>query len=130
MKGRCICNAVQYEVLGELKAVLNCHCNLCRQMNGAAVSTYAIAADDDFTIRSGEVATAQVSDNASKTFCPQCATPIYNSNPKYQGLKIIHLGTLDDARCLSPQCNIYCESQLDWLDGIGDLPGYQHAIVR
>ena len=130
MKGRCICNAIEYEVSGELKAVLNCHCNLCKQMNGAAVSTYAIAADEDFTLHSGELAAAQVSEYAAKSFCPHCATPIYNSNPRYPGLKIIHLGTLDDSQQLSPQFNIYCESRFDWLAGVNDLPSFQQAIVR
>jgi len=34
--GSCLCNAVQFKVTGDFKRIVNCHCNLCRKMNGAA----------------------------------------------------------------------------------------------
>lgn len=88
-------------------------------MNGSAFSTYVVVCDDDFKLLSGELKTHKVTDHAQKYFCGACGTPIFNSNPKYAGLNILHLGSLDDSSKLIPTVNIYCESRLDWL---GELP--------
>ena len=75
MNGSCICGAITYEVEGAPKSVVNCHCNMCRKMNGSAFSTYAAVLSDEFTLTSGEPKARKVSDNATKHFCGlNCAT--------------------------------------------------------
>lgn len=119
--GSCSCGAIRYRVEGEIKSVVNCHCNMCRKMNGSAFSTYVAVVDDDFELLSGQPASHQVSENATKRFCGDCGTPIYNSNPKYAGLKILHLGSIDDSLDIEPRANIYCESQLGWPDRLSEI---------
>jgi hypothetical protein len=123
LSGGCLCGAVRFEVSGEVKSVVNCHCTLCRKMNGAAFSTYAAVLDDHFELLQGEVNQHQVTDQATKTFCPRCGTPIFNMNPKYAGLKILHFGVLDSPEDLLPAVNVYCSSKLDWVDQLLDIPG-------
>ena len=41
LKGSCLCNAIQYEIEGELGPTMMCHCSKCRKANGSA---YAINA--------------------------------------------------------------------------------------
>ena len=36
LTGRCLCEAIQYEIEGELGTVVNCHCSKCRRWHGAA----------------------------------------------------------------------------------------------
>ena len=62
LTGACGCGAVQYEISGPVKLVVNCHCNTCRNMNGAAYSTYGVIARDALTIQQGQesIATYQV----------------------------------------------------------------------
>ena len=33
-KGRCLCGKVQFEIHGELKGIVNCHCSKCRKFHG------------------------------------------------------------------------------------------------
>ena len=115
LTGSCNCGAVRYQVTGNARSVVNCHCKLCRKMNGSAFSTYVAVADDDFEFLSGNLKTHRCSEHARKSFCGECGTPIFNSNPKYAGLKILHLGSLDSPLNKEPQVNIYCDSRLDWL---------------
>ena len=119
--GSCSCGDVRFEVNGEIRSIVNCHCNLCRKMNGAAFSTYVAVSDDDFSILRGNLQTHQVTEMARKIFCGECGTPIFNSNPKYAGLKILHLGSIHGSPNMDPIANIYCESQLDWLDRLGEI---------
>ena len=121
MKGRCHCNAVKFTISKNIKTILNCHCKLCRKANGSAFSTYVVVASNEFVKECGDLKTIQLSDNASKHVCLNCATPIFNENPKYAGLKIVYLGALDNANQLVPLVDTYCESQLKWLSGLESL---------
>jgi hypothetical protein len=127
-KGSCNCGAVKYQVSGEAQKIVNCHCNLCRKMNGAAFSTYVIFLENDFKILSGELKSNSVSENATKYFCGNCGTPIFNSNPKFVGLTIVYFGTLALANELVPEINIYSESELEWVRSINRLPSFEQGI--
>lgn len=128
LAGSCNCGAITYQVVGEARSIVNCHCNMCRKMNGSPFSTYVVVSDDDFKLLSGSPRTHKVSEHATKSFCGECGTPIFNSNPKYSGLKILHLGSLDDSLSLEPKVNIYCESQLGWLDRLPEITSVEQGL--
>jgi hypothetical protein len=130
ISGSCNCGAVTYEISNNIKRVVNCHCSMCRKMNGSSFSTYVVVPDTSFTLISGEANLSghAVSQNATKSFCNICGTPIYNLNPKYQGLKILHLGSLDNAQLYRPEANIFCDTKLDWLDGISTITSFEQAM--
>lgn len=115
LTGSCNCGEAVYKVFGAVKKIVNCHCTLCRKMNGAAFSTYVIVLENEFQMISGNLRTHKVSTYASKHFCGNCGTPIYNTNPKLEGLIILHLGSLDCALEITPEVNIFCDSQLGWV---------------
>ncbi len=127
LTGSCNCGAVQYQVTGDIKNIVNCHCNICRKMNGSAFSTYVAVSGDDFKLLNGKLKRHKVSSHAEKNFCGQCGTPIFNSNPKYAGLKILHFGSLDNSINLEPKINIYCESRLDWLDKLPEITSLEQG---
>jgi len=128
LTGSCNCGAIRYDVAGDIKSIVNCHCNMCRKMNGSAFSTYVVVSDDDFSLLSGGLKSHNVSEHAEKNFCAECGTPIFNSNPKYAGLKILHLGSLDDSLNIEPKVNIYCESRLDWLGHLPEIASLEQGL--
>lgn len=132
LTGSCGCGAVQYEISGPVKLVVNCHCNTCRKMNGAAYSTYGVIARDALAIQQGQesIATYQVSENAQKQFCSICGSPLYNVGNRYPGLCMVHYGSLSGSHSLTPAFNIYCESKLPWVDGIASIKSFDQAIER
>ena len=125
--GSCNCGAVTYRVNGEIKRVVNCHCGLCRKMNGGAFSTYVIVLEKDFALQSGNLQSCQVSEKATRHTCARCSTPVFNANAEYDGLKILYLGSVDDVRDIKPQVNIYNENKLDWLATISDLHSFEEG---
>lgn len=127
-KGSCNCGAIKYQVSGKVQKTINCHCNLCRKMNGSAFSTYVIFLESDFEILSGKLKSHSVSEHATKHFCGNCGTSIFNSNPKFAGLKIVYFGTLALANELIPEINIYSESELEWVSSINGLPSFKQGI--
>ncbi len=62
--GSCNCGNVQFKVDGDVKRIVNCHCNLCRKMNGSAFSTYVVVLESDFKLTSGSLSFFDVSENA------------------------------------------------------------------
>ncbi|NVK56799.1 MAG: GFA family protein [Alteromonadaceae bacterium] len=128
MEGSCHCNSVHFKFSGQIRAIVNCHCNLCRKMNGSAFSTYVAVPAQSFELTSGTLKTVKVSEHASKSFCTNCGTPIYNQNPRLGDLKIVYLGTLDNAAKLTPAINIFCESQLIWVTQLASLPRFEQGV--
>jgi hypothetical protein len=122
LNGSCNCGAIRYRVSGEIRSIVNCHCNMCRKINGSAFSTYVAVADDDFEIVNGSARSHKVSELAEKHFCGTCGTPLFNSSARYAGLTILHLGSIDDSLDMEPRVNIYCESRLDWLHKLPEIP--------
>jgi hypothetical protein len=35
MRGNCLCGAVEFEIVGELRRLYQCHCSLCRKQSGS-----------------------------------------------------------------------------------------------
>ncbi len=98
-------------------------------MNGSAFSTYAAVRETDFELLNGDLKTHQVTEQSQKSFCAECGTPIYNTNPKYAGIKILHLGSIDEPPNLDPRVNTYCESRLAWLSNLHQLADLDGGIA-
>ncbi|MDC8831347.1 GFA family protein [Alteromonas gilva] len=128
MEGSCNCNGIQFSASDNIRAIVNCHCNLCRKMNGSAFSTYVVVPDTDFVLHKGTLTTVQVSDNATKSFCQRCGTPVFNQNHKLAGVKILYLGIINNAPNLKPAMNIFCESQLEWITEVASFTRFEQGV--
>ena len=130
MKGSCHCGNIEYRLNGDVKNIVNCHCNLCRKMNGSAFATYVVVLESDFELLQGEPRSIEVTDKVQKYVCGNCCSPLYNVSGNYGGLRILYVGSLNDASDLAPAMNIYCESKLSWLDDIGEYKSFEQGITR
>ena len=122
LTGACSCGSVKYRADADLRRIVNCHCNMCRQMNGSAFSSYAVI-PRKFLVLSGDdnVAEYQVTEAARKHFCRKCGTPLFNTNEKYPGACMVYLGTLAGNERHLPSLNVFCESMLGWVENIGSI---------
>lgn len=127
IKGRCLCEAVSYEILGELGPIFNCHCSKCRRWHGAAFRTRASIDVSQFKWRSGEdnLSTYQSSANVTKYFCRTCGSPListYLDRPLVLG---IPLGGLEGGFAGRPEAHIFTGSKAPWHDITDQLPQYE-----
>ncbi|ENM5772496.1 GFA family protein [Vibrio mimicus] len=127
-KGSCKCGEIQFRIVGEIKKVVNCHCNQCRKMNSAPVSTYGVVLDTEFEVTNGKLCVFKLKENAEKHFCNHCGTAIYNKNPRFLGLALVYLYSLDTDNLPEPQVNVFCESKLDWLDNLVEIPSFAQHV--
>ena len=124
LRGECRCGRVRYLVAGDVKTVVNCHCNMCRTMNGAAFSTYAVVAESELSVSgSAFLGHYTVLDTATRHFCRHCGTPVFNTNPgRYPGAAMLYLGSLEGHEALRPGVSLYCESELAWAADPSGIP--------
>jgi hypothetical protein len=129
VEGQCNCGAVRYTANGEVQTIVNCHCNMCRSINGAAFSTYVVVKLAELSVDPNDdnLSRYRPTDNATKYFCASCGTPIFNTNEKYPGAAMLHFGTLTSYSSLTPSANIFCTSKLHWVDSIGGAKSFDEA---
>jgi len=115
--GGCFCKAIQYRIKTGISMAVNCHCNVCRKAGGGAFSSHAVVRERRFEIVSGEenLSSFHLGESVTKHFCRHCGTPVFNSNKRYPGHRMVALGSLDDPTVVTPTANIHCDSQLSWV---------------
>src|SRR4029078_380173 len=70
--GRCQCRAIEYQVTGEPKWVMHCHCESCRRAVSSAVATYVGVRLEQFSYLKGEPTYYESSPRAERHSCTQC----------------------------------------------------------
>ena len=124
--GRCYCGIVQYELEGELGALVNCNCQYCRRAHGAAFATVSLVQSAHFRFTSGEEAVRQYRNpEGFRYFCGQCGGWLFNrpmSTAKFFSLVV---ASLDEEPDQGPVMHINVESKASWYDILDDLPQHE-----
>jgi len=130
--GACGCNAVHYNITGPVRAVVNCHCNSCKKINGTPFSTYCVVSQDDLELVEGKelVKTYELANGAKKQICSNCGSPLFNAHDRYPGMYMVYYGSLSDYLSVVPSFNIYCENKLPWVDDISVIKSFEQAVER
>ncbi len=127
IKGRCLCEAISYEIEGSLGTVFNCHCSKCRRWHGAAFRTRTSIKKSQFKWLSGEnlLSRFHSSENVIKTFCSVCGSNLmsfYENDPELVG---VPLGGLEHNQNYKPSANIFVASKASWFELTDGLPQYK-----
>lgn len=125
--GRCLCGAVTYELRGELRDILVCHCVDCRRYHGTSAAYTAIARDG-LTVADPEgqlrwFAGPESAKGGERGFCGRCGSSMlwcHAGSPTCS----IAAGTLDGATGLRIVQHIWDDHRADWelLDDVPRIP--------
>lgn len=125
-QGGCHCGAVRYEVRGDPKYSVLCHCNDCRKSAGAPMVQWSAFGEDEFTLLQGDVTTFNSSGTAMRNFCPKCGTGVFYRNAEnLPGIVDIQSVTLDNPEAFAPQIHVQTAERLGWIEGLHDLPEFE-----
>ncbi|MBT8131053.1 MAG: GFA family protein [Gammaproteobacteria bacterium] len=121
--GGCLCGAVQYEVRGSLRDVVNCHCSMCQRQHGNyGPHSKAKKANITITNDSG-LAWYQTSEIARRGFCRLCGSGLFWEPFDLDATGII-AGTLDGPTGLSTIGHIFVGDKCDFFEITDDLPQF------
>lgn len=126
MRGSCMCGAVSFTVLCELKRPDACHCTQCRKFSGH----YFVSTDvprDAFEIAGAEnVAWYQSSARVRRGFCRVCGSSLFFDAPAKDWIGVA-MGAIDGASGTSMELHIFVAEKGDYYQIDDGLP--QFAIV-
>lgn len=67
----------------------------------------------------------EYADRATKTgntlfrhFCKECGSPIYLTNPSFEGLVVLHTGPMNITPNGTPSAELFEENRKDWFTGV------------
>ena len=127
LKGSCLCTAVRYEVAGEPRRFLHCHCSRCRKATGTGHASNLFLQPGSLrwlsgegNIRSFKVPEAQ---RFTNSFCEVCGSRLPRQAAG-SDVVMIPAGTLDDEPPMQPQARIFDGSRAAWSCAGDGLPVY------
>ncbi len=114
--GGCLCGAVRYTASRDPVLVAHCHCDDCRRATGSGFATNVFFRDEDMTVLQGATKsyrhTADSGNIMIKEFCPDCGSQLFGSSSGRPGVKAVKVGSIDDARAIEPQVEVFVSRAL------------------
>ncbi|MBI3896917.1 MAG: GFA family protein [Gammaproteobacteria bacterium] len=115
MRGKCLCGEIEFEIVGALPRLYQCHCSLCRKQGGSASNTALIIAAENFRWLAGEtyISSYVKASGFRSDFCSQCGSPTPNPlrNTPYFW---VPAGLLDNGDQLEIGAHLYVGSKASW----------------
>jgi len=124
LTGRCLCQAVRWEIDAALGPVVCCHCVECRRANGSAFATNANVARDGFRLVAGADAVREYESTPGKfrAFCGRCGSPVYSRVAADPSAVRIRLGGLDQDPGVRPVLHVWADEAPPWAPITDDVP--------
>lgn len=128
MRGKCLCGLIEFEIVGVVPKLYQCHCSLCRKQGGASSNTAAIVAEEQMQWLSGqEHITSWVKDTGFRSdFCSNCGSPVPNplSGKPYFWVPV---GLLEGDVQLKISAHLFVGSKASW--DVITSPGKQYETM-
>jgi hypothetical protein len=113
--GSCLCGAVAFEVTGELRNAIGCHCGQCRKTTGHYMAATAAKHDRFRLTREDGLDWYQSSDTAKRGFCRICGSTLF-----WQGdgrdYVAIAAGSLDAPTGIRLEGHVFCADKGDYYE--------------
>ncbi len=121
--GGCHCGAVQYQVKGPLRGVVNCHCTECTRLNGHfGPHSKAQKAHVEF-VRDDGLAWYKITEKASRGFCRRCGAGLFWDHADQDAYGIV-AGSLDQPTGLETIGHIFVAEKSDFYNITDGLPQF------
>lgn len=113
--GSCLCGAVTYEVIGDLRPSVACHCTQCRKTSGHYWSATQVPKERLNITESSGLKWFRSSRTARRGFCAGCGSSMFWEMDG-EGATSIATGTLNDATGLTTEKHIFVADKGDYYD--------------
>lgn len=120
--GSCLCGGVTFELRGELRPSVACHCVQCRKTSGHHVSATQVGPDQLVMTSHDTLAWYQSSPEAERGFCSRCGSSLFWRSQQDGGRVSVMSGTIDGATGLTTSIHIFVADKGDYYDIADDVP--------
>ena len=124
--GGCHCGAVRFRFARQETYATLCHCTDCRRQSGAPFLAWTMIDAATLSVE-GEPRVYASSAGGRRSFCGQCGTGLFFTNPALEGLGMIQvrIAALDEPQAVRPGAHVQVADRIDWVEGIHRLPAYE-----
>jgi hypothetical protein len=117
--GHCLCGQVTYRLDVEPVAQAFCYCADCQRQTGTAFSVVIAVPREAFHVEGDTLSSFKTKGDVHGTptrrhFCSACGSPIFSAVEALPDFVYVKAGTLDDARWLEPNAEVFTRSAQPW----------------
>jgi hypothetical protein len=129
-QGSCLCRQVRFEIHGEIRDIVCCHCSECRKAQGSAFATNGVVEEAEFRVVAGEhlLSSYEPSPGYAKFFCSGCGSPVISKDRRKPGVVRVRLGTIDSDIRERPMAHIFVGSRANWEEACDSIPEYDEFM--
>ena len=124
VKGSCECQGVVFELIGELRDVVFCHCSQCRKTSGHYWAATQVSKGNLNLIKATSLSWYDSSDKARRGFCSVCGSSMFYERKGIHKISV-SAGSLEIPTSLDRMRHIYVASKGDYYDISDDLPQFE-----
>ena len=124
VKGSCECQGVVFELTGELRDVVFCHCSQCRKTSGHYWAATQVSKGNLNLIKATSLSWYASSDKARRGFCSVCGSSMFYERKGIDKISV-SAGSLEIPTSLDRMRHIYVASKGDYYDISDDLPQFE-----
>jgi hypothetical protein len=119
--GGCLCGGVRYEIRGELRGVIACHCSQCRRTSGHHAAMTSAPNERLSLTAAASLVWYPSSASAERGFCGVCGSNLF-WRPRAENRTSIAAGTLDTPTGISIERHIFVGEKSDYYEIADALP--------
>jgi hypothetical protein len=125
-RGGCLCEAVRYQIDGDLAPIQVCHCEDCRRAQGSAFAANVPVDAERFRLIAGDarLRAYESSPGKERVFCSVCGSPLFSRSSAHPGKVRIRAGSLDADAPVRIGFHFFTASKAGWWPILDDLPRY------
>ena len=126
-RGGCLCGNVQFEIEGEPRDIVNCHCSKCRKFHGNYGAYTSVKVESLNMMKQKSLkwykSPTDETPNVHRGFCSDCGSSLF-WHPKDQPHIAIAAGSLDSPTNLKTMGHVWCSQISDYYQIEDDLPQF------
>ena len=122
--GGCLCGAVRYEITGQLRNVVVCHCTMCVNLHGGPGPHSKALKSDISLLEDRGLRWYRTSDIARRGFCGECGASLFWEPDNQEGTGIL-AGSLDQPTGLKTMGHIFVGEKPDFVEITDQLPQFE-----
>ena len=124
VKGSCVCESIMFELTGELRDVVFCHCSQCRKTSGHFWAATQVSKENLNFIKAISLSWYDSSDKARRGFCHRCGSSLFYERKGINKISVA-AGSLEAPTFLDQMRHIYVTSKGDYYDILDNLPKFE-----
>jgi hypothetical protein len=126
--GGCLCGSVRYELRGDLRGVVNCHCSKCRRFHGNFAAYTSILFQNLILVKQQTLkwfkSITDETPNVHRGFCSECGSSLF-WHPRDQERIAVAAGPLDDSTGLKIIGHVWTGQKSDYYQLDDELPKFE-----